>query len=230
MVRGSTPRSGAARQLVVFLHGYGADGNDLIEIGRAWQQYAAARGFRLAACAGAVRPGAGRAAMVCADLPRSGRTLDRRQQGGAGAGAVSRRRAHPPQAAAVGAGAGRFQPGHHDGAACRAAPRGRAGGDRRLFGPSGRAARTATPKPSPPRSSRGRRCCWSTAIATISSRRRLCSRRRKGLPRSGYRSNGISRPESATASTPKGCAMAANSWPGAWPLYRRDLTASLCIQ
>jgi phospholipase/carboxylesterase len=30
------PRSGAARQLVVFLHGYGADGNDLIEIGRAW--------------------------------------------------------------------------------------------------------------------------------------------------------------------------------------------------
>lgn len=31
------PRSGTARQLVVFLHGYGADGNDLIEIGRAWQ-------------------------------------------------------------------------------------------------------------------------------------------------------------------------------------------------
>ena len=29
---------GTARQLVVFLHGYGADGNDLIEIGRAWQQ------------------------------------------------------------------------------------------------------------------------------------------------------------------------------------------------
>ncbi len=33
------PRSrGPARQLVVFLHGYGADGNDLIELGRAWQQ------------------------------------------------------------------------------------------------------------------------------------------------------------------------------------------------
>jgi 3-methyladenine DNA glycosylase/8-oxoguanine DNA glycosylase/predicted esterase len=31
------PRSGTARQLVGFLHGYGADGNDLIEIGRAWQ-------------------------------------------------------------------------------------------------------------------------------------------------------------------------------------------------
>jgi phospholipase/carboxylesterase len=32
------PRGGAkAQKLVVFLHGYGADGNDLIEIGRAWQ-------------------------------------------------------------------------------------------------------------------------------------------------------------------------------------------------
>ena len=31
------PRAGAARQLVVFLHGYGADGNDLISIGEAWQ-------------------------------------------------------------------------------------------------------------------------------------------------------------------------------------------------
>jgi len=32
------PRArGPARRLVVFLHGYGADGNDLIEIGRAWQ-------------------------------------------------------------------------------------------------------------------------------------------------------------------------------------------------
>jgi phospholipase/carboxylesterase len=31
------PRSGPARQLIVFLHGYGADGNDLIDIGRAWQ-------------------------------------------------------------------------------------------------------------------------------------------------------------------------------------------------
>jgi phospholipase/carboxylesterase len=31
------PRAGPARALVVFLHGYGADGNDLIELGRAWQ-------------------------------------------------------------------------------------------------------------------------------------------------------------------------------------------------
>jgi phospholipase/carboxylesterase len=33
------PKSGRARQLVVFVHGYGADGNDLIEIGRAWQPF-----------------------------------------------------------------------------------------------------------------------------------------------------------------------------------------------
>lgn len=32
------PRTGVPRHLVVFLHGYGADGNDLIDIGRAWQQ------------------------------------------------------------------------------------------------------------------------------------------------------------------------------------------------
>lgn len=33
------PRSGTAKQLVVFLHGYGADGNDLIDIGSAWQGF-----------------------------------------------------------------------------------------------------------------------------------------------------------------------------------------------
>jgi len=32
------PRSGSPRQLVVLLHGYGADGKDLIEIGRQWQR------------------------------------------------------------------------------------------------------------------------------------------------------------------------------------------------
>jgi phospholipase/carboxylesterase len=30
------PRSGKAKRLVVFLHGYGADGNDLIELGKVW--------------------------------------------------------------------------------------------------------------------------------------------------------------------------------------------------
>jgi phospholipase/carboxylesterase len=31
------PRGGKAKQLVVFLHGYGADGNDLIDIAQQWQ-------------------------------------------------------------------------------------------------------------------------------------------------------------------------------------------------
>jgi phospholipase/carboxylesterase len=31
------PRSGKTKQLVVFLHGYGADGNDLIELGNQWR-------------------------------------------------------------------------------------------------------------------------------------------------------------------------------------------------
>ncbi|WP_457798928.1 alpha/beta hydrolase [Methylocystis sp. S23] len=32
-------KSGKARQLIVFLHGYGADGADLIEIGRQWRSF-----------------------------------------------------------------------------------------------------------------------------------------------------------------------------------------------
>jgi phospholipase/carboxylesterase len=34
-----TPRSGAPRELIVLLHGYGADGKDLIEIGQQWQRF-----------------------------------------------------------------------------------------------------------------------------------------------------------------------------------------------
>jgi phospholipase/carboxylesterase len=33
------PKSGKAKHLVVFLHGYGADGNDLIDIGKEWQKW-----------------------------------------------------------------------------------------------------------------------------------------------------------------------------------------------
>ena len=31
------PQSGVAKQLVVFLHGLGADGNDLIDLGEQWR-------------------------------------------------------------------------------------------------------------------------------------------------------------------------------------------------
>ena len=30
------PLSGTARQLVVLVHGYGADGNDLLSLGQSW--------------------------------------------------------------------------------------------------------------------------------------------------------------------------------------------------
>jgi len=39
------PRTSTAKQLVVLLHGYGADGNDLIEIGREWQSLLPATAF-----------------------------------------------------------------------------------------------------------------------------------------------------------------------------------------
>ena len=39
------PRSGSPKQIVVFLHGYGADGNDLIEIGKQWQPFLPAAAF-----------------------------------------------------------------------------------------------------------------------------------------------------------------------------------------
>ncbi len=114
------PPSGQAKRLVVFLHGYGADGNDLIDIGRAWQGLLPDTAF--------VSP---HAPEPCGQAPTGRqwfplftrapeRALGRRQQGRPGAGAIPRRRARAPQAAAVGAGAGRLQPGHHDGAARRA--------------------------------------------------------------------------------------------------------------
>ena len=81
---------------------------------------AAGHRVRVAARARAMRPGAGGRAVVSAVHPRAERALGGRQQGRPGAGAVPRRRTRPPQAAAVGAGAGRLQPGHHDGAARRA--------------------------------------------------------------------------------------------------------------
>ena len=49
------PAKGAATALVVLLHGYGADGNDLIGLAPHWQRLIARRGFRRAQRA---RPGA----------------------------------------------------------------------------------------------------------------------------------------------------------------------------
>ena len=148
------PRSGPARQLVVFLHGYGADGNDLIDIGRAWQGLLPDTAF--------VSPHApepcGQAPVGRQWFPLTFRDPNERWIGvnaaAPGARAFPRRRARAPQAAADGARAGRLQPGHHDGAACRAAPRRRAGRDRRLFRHVRAAGRRQRRTRSPARSSR----------------------------------------------------------------------------
>ena len=66
-----SPRSGTARQLVIFLHGYGADGNDLIEIGRAWQPLLPEAAFVSPHAPEALRTGAGRTPVVRLDLSRS---------------------------------------------------------------------------------------------------------------------------------------------------------------
>ncbi len=78
-INGGTRRAAACAEkpeqrgsLVVFLHGYGADGNDLIDIGRAWQQSAPRCRFRIAPCAEPVRASARRPRVVRAGVPRSG--------------------------------------------------------------------------------------------------------------------------------------------------------------
>ena len=141
------------------------------------------------------------------------RALGRRQQGRAGARTLPRRRTRAPQAAAVRAGAGRLQPGHHDGAACRPAPRRAAGRDRRLFRPVRAAGRRRARRRSRARSSPVRRCCWCMATRTSSSRAQALFQGAQdaGGARGAGRVAHVA-PASATASTRRACAMAANSW------------------
>ena len=212
-----SPRSGAARQLVVFLHGYGADGNDLIELGRVWQpllpQAAFVSPHAPEPCDGApmgrqwfaltFRDPNERWVGVNKAAPVLERFID----------AELARHGLPPSALAlVGFSQGTMMALH-----VGLAPRRAAGGDRRLFGTLGAAAGRQSGQASPPRSDRGHRCCWCTATRTISYRRRRCSRRRRALPRSACRRNGTCPPASVTASTRKGSAMAANFWREALP-------------
>ena len=99
--RGWSRRAARRKRLVVFLHGYGADGNDLIDIGRAWQGAAARHRLRLAACAGAVRPGADRAGNGFRSLTaHPNERWDGVDKAAPGAGALPRCRTRAPQAAA----------------------------------------------------------------------------------------------------------------------------------
>ena len=109
---------GAPQQLVIFLHGYGADGNDLIELGREW-----ARALPHAAFVSPHAPEAlawrllRRAAMVRPRNAKRARVGGGRAQGPARAGGFHRSRSRAPEVAARRGGARGFQPGNHDGAA-----------------------------------------------------------------------------------------------------------------
>ena len=60
-------KSRTAEQLVVFLHGYGANGNDLIAIGQQWRALLPGAAFVAPNAVGAVRASARRAPMVSFD-------------------------------------------------------------------------------------------------------------------------------------------------------------------
>ena len=208
--RGSAPRSGTAKQLVVFLHGYGADGNDLIDIGRAWAGLLPDAAF---VSPHAPRP-CGQAPSGREWFPLTMRDPGERWRGVTMAAPAAQTfldaelaRARP---AAFGAGAGRIFARHHDGAACRLAPRRRAGRDRRLFRPAGAAGQRRS------RNFRGRD--QEPAAGAAGTRRpgpadpdrRAFPRRARAWRPWRCRSSGTSRPASATASTRKACATAAN--------------------
>ena len=133
------PKSGRARQLVVFLHGYGADGKDLIELGQQWRALLPDAAF-VAPNAADRCPGTpmGRQwfalSRFAPDDPRG--AAERWQGAGAARPAIDAflseelARARPRRYEAR---ARRLQPGRDDGDARRPATPACAGGDRLLF-------------------------------------------------------------------------------------------------
>ena len=87
------PRAGgAARQLVVFLHGYGANGNDLIDIGRDWQALLPHAAFVSPHAPEPCAAGAEGRQWFPLDHSRHGRTLARREHGPGRRSTLPRRR------------------------------------------------------------------------------------------------------------------------------------------
>ena len=138
------PRGRTADALVVLLHGYGANGDDLIALADGWRERLPGAVF-VAPNAPETIPGMPGSLQwfpltlrdpteywrgVVAARPAVDRFLDAEL-------ARYRLAPEPP-------GAGRLQPGHHAGAACRTAASGGAGGDRRLLRP---ARRPRAPRP-----------------------------------------------------------------------------------
>ena len=156
--------------LVVFLHGYGADGNDLIEVGRQWRQILPGAAFvspnAPERCTGAPM---GRQWFALANRPPDNPAAgDDRWNGAVKAreplDAFLDAELQASRAGRLATGAGRFQPGNDDGAARRVAAAPGAGRDSRLFWPthrrdaagggdSARFARIAPADPAGPRRS-----------------------------------------------------------------------------
>ena len=163
------PKRGPAKQLVVFLHGYGADGERSDRARPAMARAGARGGVRLAARARALRRLADGTAMVRLEQRRPRRparrrgSLARRRRRAAGDRRLPRRGARPPRPRRFAPGAGRLQPGRDDGAARRPAPTPSARRDRRLFRAAGRPG--ASRRGGRPRRARrgGRRSCSSMA-------------------------------------------------------------------
>ena len=214
-------KSGQAKQLVVFLHGYGADGKDLIEIGRQWRPWLPDAAF--------VAPNAPE---PCAMSPMgrqwfalSNRRPDERE--GADerwAGVVKARPAldafldaelarlglDESRLALVGFSQGTMM-ALHVGLRRKRAPASIVGysgvliGAEHLGEAAARDARGAPPA-DPARA-------WRSGSGH--SARSACSSRRKNSPRPIFPTNGICRSASATASTLAACATAACSSPKA---------------
>ena len=167
---GLAPVPAQAKQLVVFLHGYGADGNDLIEIGRQWQRWLPDAAF-VAPHAPELLPGSpmGRQwfALTFRDPHERWRGVN---NAAPGLDAFLDEELQRHKLAAVKARARRLQPGHDDGAARRAAPAEPLAGDRRLFRACWCWRRARGRRASRRRCARSRRSCSSTATATRSSR------------------------------------------------------------
>ena len=159
-------RSRHAKQLVVFLHGYGADGNDLIDLGRQWQSWLPDAEFVAPhAPERCVQSPTGRQWFPLTS-PRSIRALEGRQRRSPDARWFSRSGVAASRSRRRSAGAGRLQPGHHDGSACRSQAAAAAGRDLGLFGHAGR-PRTPGRGPEPRiRTASRRRSCSSTATPT----------------------------------------------------------------
>ena len=211
-----SPRSGAARQLVVFLHGYGADGNDLIEIGRAWQQLLPQAAF--------VSP---HAPEPCGQAPvgRQWFALTFRDPNERWVGAneaapilerfldaeLARQQLPPSALALVGFSQGTMM-ALHVGLRRAVPPAAIVGYSGLLVLPP-----DGNPETLAAESNRAPRCCWCTATRTNSFRCRRCFRGRRHWRLWACRWNGICPPASATASTRRASATAANSWRTALP-------------